>query len=197
MIEVLSKIILDYLIKNDMIENSDDDYDHYRYGVEITISSFINLILVIIIGCLIKRILYSIIFLTIFISLRQLTGGYHAKTYLRCNLTMCCSFSFVAFGTSIIKIFPLQFFLIHTILSTSIVLLYCPVENENKPIALEAQSIYKSLAVITSLLISNIGYLLGLKYNEYGTCIILTIIIINILIIASQIKRGEKNENQN
>lgn len=197
MIEVLSKITMDYLQRCNLVKKTDGDYDHYKYGIEITISSLINLIIVFFIGLLINKILYSFIFLSIFISLRQLTGGYHAKTYFKCNLTMCISFLLVAFGTAIINDVQLLFFSIHILLSTLIELIYCPVENANKPIAYKSKNKYKINAILTSMILSIIGYIISLKHNEYGTCIIMTIIIINILIIVSQIKRGEKNENQN
>lgn len=66
--------------------------DVYRYGFEITISSILNIILVLCCGIIIGDILASAVYLFVFIILRLFTGGYHATSYLRCNIVMVCRF---------------------------------------------------------------------------------------------------------
>ncbi|PWJ11938.1 accessory gene regulator B [Ruminococcus flavefaciens] len=192
MIDFLSSLAMNYLNKYNLIEQSKDEYDHYKYGIEITISSLINLLLVFSIGIMINRIMYSLIFLTIFISLRQITGGFHAKTYLRCNITMCCSFAIVVLGTTILQSLPLFIFIIHILLSILIEYKLCPVENINKPIEPKCIPKFKIASIIISSFISSIGLIImnSTDYPEYGMCIIMTIIIINILVIVSQIEKG-------
>ena len=192
MIDFLSRLAMNYLNKYNLIGQSEDEYEHYKYGIEITISSLINLLLVFSIGIFINKILYSLIFLIIFISLRQLTGGFHAKTYLRCNITMCCSFTIVVLGTTIFQSLPLFIFIIHILLSIFIEYKFCPVENENKPIEPKCIPKFKIASIIISCFISSIGIIImnSTNYSEYGMCIIMTIIIINILVIVSQVEKG-------
>lgn len=66
--------------------------DVYRYGLEIIISSIINIILVLCCGIIIGDILASVMYLFVFISLRVFTGGYHTTRYWRCNIVMVVSF---------------------------------------------------------------------------------------------------------
>ncbi len=183
---------MNYLNKYNLIGRSEDEYEHYKYGIEITISSLINLLLVFSIGILINKILCSLIFLIIFISLRQLTGGFHAKTYFRCNITMCCSFAIVVLGTTILQSLPLFVFIIHILLSIFIEYKFCPVENVNKPIEPKCIPKFKIASIIISCFISSIGIIImnSTNYSEYGICIIMTIIIINILVIVSQVEKG-------
>lgn len=39
MINRFSRIILDYLLQSEVIEDSDDEREYYQYGIEITVSS--------------------------------------------------------------------------------------------------------------------------------------------------------------
>lgn len=92
MIKKLTNHILSYLISSNAIDDNEETKDYYRYGIEITISSLINILLIIIIGIVSGNALESIVFLACFIPLRQFTGGFHAKTYFLCNLSFAVSF---------------------------------------------------------------------------------------------------------
>lgn len=92
MIKKLTNHILSYLISSNAIDDNEETKDYYRYGIEITMSSLINILLIIIIGIVSGNALESIVFLACFIPLRQFTGGFHAKTYFLCNLSFAVSF---------------------------------------------------------------------------------------------------------
>ena len=74
------------------INSSPEMADVYRYGFEITISSILNIILVLCCGIIMGDVLASVVYLLVFILLRIFTGGYHATSYLRCNIVMIVSF---------------------------------------------------------------------------------------------------------
>lgn len=76
MMQVLSKIILNYLIKQEVINNTSEDREFYQYGIEITISSLLNIILVVTLGTIFNAFFESLVFLLCFIIIRQFTGGY-------------------------------------------------------------------------------------------------------------------------
>ncbi len=198
MIDYISNKILYYLLKNDVISDNEDDRAHYKYGIEITISSFLNIILVVILGMIFSKIELAIVFLLLFISIRQLTGGYHAKSYFRCNLTMCVSFCCCIFATTILKkYFNMIFLIIHIILSSIIILAFCPVSNENKPIKPEARNKYKITSFVVSNFFSVLGYFIYSRSKEIGLFIIMTIILINVLVIISQFtERRKSNEKE-
>lgn len=197
MIDYISNKMLSYLLKSNAISDDEDDRAHYKYGIEITISSLLNIILVVILGIVFSKIKLSAIFLLLFISIRQLTGGYHAKSYFRCNLTMCVSFCCCVFATTILKnYFNMIFLMIHIILSSIIILVFCPVSNENKPIKPEARNKYRITSFILSNFFSVLGYFIYHKNNEIGLFVIMTIIIIiNVLVIISKLtERRKSNE---
>ena len=92
MISKVSSNILNYLIRNEVINDTEEERNYYQYGIEITISSALNFFLVFLIGAVTRNILESIVFMIFFVPIRQITGGYHAKTYFRCNLYLCMVF---------------------------------------------------------------------------------------------------------
>ncbi len=92
MIKKLTNHILKYLILSNVIENDAESRVYYQYGIEITISSLLNILLIIAIGIVSGNILESIIFLACFVPLRQFTGDFYAKTYFLCNLSFSISF---------------------------------------------------------------------------------------------------------
>lgn len=89
--------ILNFLTEQEAIGKADEVQDFYRYGIEITISSMLNIVLVLLMGALTGHLLESVIYLAVFIAVRVITGGYHADTYFRCNLLMCSTFIATAF----------------------------------------------------------------------------------------------------
>lgn len=84
MISKISTLISNQFVKHKII--SEDAQDVYKYGVEITISSLIGFIIVVIVGIIFKALLQAMVFYVIFVALRSMTGGFHATTYLRCNI---------------------------------------------------------------------------------------------------------------
>lgn len=132
MIKKLTNHILSYLISSNAINDNEETKDYYRYGIEITISSLINILLIIIIGIVSGNALESIVFLACFIPLRQFTGGFHAKTYFLCNLSFAVSFIILL----IVYKFTNQYvtsYIVFLIIIFSCIIFFseCPVENKN------------------------------------------------------------------
>lgn len=88
----LVSIILNFMIKNNVISKDTEEIEFYRYGIEITLSSLINIALISIIGIVTDYTFESMMFLAVFIIMRSFTGGYHANTYIKCNLVTSISF---------------------------------------------------------------------------------------------------------
>ena len=88
---LISKI-LTFITEQNGISNDEEVQDFYRYGIEISISSLLNIILVLQVGLLIGHLLESVIYLILFILIRSFSGCFHAYSYFRCNLLMCTTF---------------------------------------------------------------------------------------------------------
>ena len=144
------------------------------------------------------KINHAIVFLAVFISLRHLTGGFHASTYFKCNLSMCIVFILDIFSNEIIHSYFIAItFIVHILLSSLVILVYCPVENKNKPIPDECVWKYKISALILSHTFSIIGWILFRNNIDIGLFIIMTIIYIHILVVVSKlIREEEKHESK-
>lgn len=82
----LVSIILNFMIKNNVISKDTEEIEFYRYGIEITLSSLINITLISIIGIVTDYTFESMMFLVVFIIMRSFTGGYHANTYINSDM---------------------------------------------------------------------------------------------------------------
>ena len=183
MIKKLTNHILSYLISSNAIDDNEETKDYYRYGIEITISSLINILLIIIIGIVSGNALESIVFLACFIPLRQFTGGFHAKTYFLCNLSFAVSFIILL----IVYKFTNQYvtsYIVFLIIIFSCIIFFseCPVENKNKVITEEKKKIHKVISVILCFLYGITGAILIMFSYKIGVILLYTLILISFLL---------------
>ena len=179
--------IVNFITEQDVISDESDVQDFYRYGIEISISSLLNIVLVVIAGILIHHIIESIVFLTLFILIRSFTGGYHADTYFRCNLLMWTTFILTALANSIFSNkFSLLIIIVLICVTELIVSILGPIENKNKPIDDSKRIKLKIIGIVITLIINCTGVFLSRSY--LGTMIILTTFLIALLMIAAKIK---------
>ncbi len=141
--------------------------------------------------------LLSIVYYVMFVAIRQFTGGYHARSYFRCNLTFSIVTAIV-FSFTRLAIFTNTYTMVNHImflvLSFMTVWYYAPVENENKPLDQEQKKRNRRIGIsmtgIVSIL-SCVVYPFSLKTSIMTA---LTQMAIAILIIISQ---GEKVDEGN
>ena len=197
MIPRFSKMILEYLIKNNVIENTDTDREYYQYGIEITVSSLLNIIFILSIGIVAHSFFESIIFLVCFILIRQFTGGFHADTYFKCNLTFCSSFiSVLILYYTTAKYLSTYISILITFVCVSVFLLKCPIEHINKPIPNNRKIVHKIAAALLGIVYGAIGTALTAFSNRYGALVIYTLSLVAVLVIAAIItERRDKNES--
>jgi len=104
------------------------------YGIEITISSIVNYLLLLVIGCLTHSLIPAVLFGVVFTIIRLYIGGYHCTSYLRCNLTFCLIYILVlALGKLLVRWVDLSILLLLLIWCGLGIWFLGPVENANKP----------------------------------------------------------------
>ncbi len=194
MINCASKLVLQYLLKKGVIDDSSDEKEYYQYGIEITISSLLNVILIMGIGILFRSVIESIIFLVCFILIRQFTGGFHADTYLKCNCSFCISFLavLIMYHTTFDKI-NIWCSVAISALCTAIIIFNCPIEHVNKPIPRCKRKFHKSVATLLSIIYGTVGTVMVAISNKYGVLVLYTLVLVTVLIICAIAKdRGCK-----
>lgn len=194
MINCASNLVLQYLLKKGVINDSADEKEYYQYGIEITISSLLNVILIMGIGILFRSVIESIIFLVCFILIRQFTGGFHADTYLKCNCSFCISFLavLIMYHTTFDKI-NIWCSVAISALCTAIIIYSCPIEHVNKPIPRCKRKLHKSVAALLSVIYGTVGTVMVAISNKYGALVLYTLALVAELIIFAIVKdRGCK-----
>lgn len=136
MISRLAKRSACFFIDNNIIKAEDEDV--YSYGMELLLSTVLNLIISLTIALLTRSFLPCLIDLASFMTLRVNAGGYHADTHLRCSILLMTVMLIFVFT---VKYIPEASMMIDSmlmlILSNIIIILLSPVEHPNKPLSAE------------------------------------------------------------
>lgn len=146
MIEKMSSYVTDILLEGNIIK--EEEYNLYLYCVEGLLETVGNLFFTLLLGILFGKLMDAIIFLFIFIPMRTLAGGYHAK-----NGNVCFVVSILLFLTVILSAGYFQSFLEgawstkHYVISVLCIFLLAPVDCKNKRLSREKK---KQLTIIVA-----------------------------------------------
>ncbi len=133
MITILSKSISHFLLEREIIPKEEEEI--YQYGFETIISTVLGFLIVLILGMLFRMIWPAVLYYVLFVSIRQLTGGYHADTYFKCNFTFGLLSGIVFLITRLLYAYQVYSLLMHLLLlvfSVLVIAAYAPVENPYK-----------------------------------------------------------------
>ena len=95
--------LLTSLAGSNSMENKDTDIQVIIYGIELLLSSFVNLILVMIVGGYFFGILPTLVFILFFCPIRQFSGGFHAKSYMTCTIGFLVLYFVLGNGMSFVR----------------------------------------------------------------------------------------------
>jgi accessory gene regulator B len=124
----LANILVSYA--GDSIDSKCKNIEVVTYGIELLMSSIVNLIFVMIIGGYFFGTFATFVFVLFFCPIRQFSGGYHAKSYITCTVGFLVLFllfgNIMMFIENTIVCFGLWLIFGRVILSVS------PIDTENK-----------------------------------------------------------------
>lgn len=145
---IADSIVVLFLKKNIINE---DELPVYQYGMQVLIGNIAGMLTVLIVGILISRLVESIIFITIYATLRIYTGGYHARTPLICNIVFLGTY-LVTVMLEALKVNNSVVWIMY-LLSCLIILRFSPIENVNKELDEKDKEIYRNKSLIISTLL--------------------------------------------
>ncbi len=192
----VSAKILSFVSK--FVEILPEAMETYQYGIEIMISSIFNIILVLLCSLVLGDIWSGITYLLIFIFFRSFTGGYHATTYLRCNITMLVTFTVTFVLYKIITYNALPLFVCETtaLLNLIPIIICAPVPNKHKPLTDTQRKRSYKLSILIASALSLIGLILYALEIPIGAMIIMTVTMVSVLIIIEIfVQRREYHES--
>ncbi len=196
MIEQLAQKIYVYMSRHTKVDAELSDV--YKYGIEITISSALNIFLVMAISLILKSPLSGISHLACLFLLRSFCGGYHANTYFKCNSMMVIFFVISYIGGRLLVYFNLtDFQLTAAVLMLAFLPIYAfaPVKNKHKPLTERKAKRFRMLSIITYIVLSLLGLYLTFFGYLYGSIIIITLIEISGSVLF-EILRQRRNGNE-
>lgn len=181
------KIATRWTLKNII---SSSNYEWIVYGIEIILISIVGTFNIILIGIITRTFFNALIFLFVFILLRQFTGGFHANTCAKCNIYFAITYLInllicYILGDKFLSINTLWLVFITGIIGFTVIMYKCPVISIKKPRAFSYKKINLMLSIIV-FLIFNITSFFTVKYR---TTINITLLEVLFLVL---IARKEK-----
>ena len=201
----LSKMIADFFVRENVIEH--EEYEIYKYGSDILIENIGTTIFLICLGFIFNKEISTLIFIAVFAGIRRYSGGYHAKTKLKCYILTITNwavvivlqrlqqkFGFTRFGIELIiccMVFMVMFF-------------FAPVENPGKPLFERVRIVNKRKTLIITLMVIIISLSIRIKLPDASFAILVVLIevicylisrcgIWRICLLEGERKMGRKN----
>jgi len=161
MFEKASEAVTRKLQENNTID--EEQYEICRYGLQQGFTVILNVVTTLIIGMIMKGLLYAVVFTILYIPLRSNAGGYHAKTAIRCYLYSILLMIAVLLAIKHIAI-PSFICIIIFVISIAVICILAPIEDSNKPLdEIEVKVYHKRTLII--LAIESMLFIIGLALN--------------------------------
>jgi len=188
MINNLSAHIIDKLISKGNI--TEDERELYIYGLFISISHLMYLILAIVFGLIFKCFLESVIFYIAFQFIRRYAGGFHAKTETRCEILSTLSILCCIVLIKLSKMYDIRIALLSiSLVFAVLIFILCPLDTPEKPLNDKEYKYFRKISwIILSLIF---------KFNVVFAPCCASLILEGVLIGAGQIKKAYSKKRAN
>lgn len=177
----------------------EDDMDTCRYGLEIFISSLLELTSILFISIFMDNFLETLLFFAAFIPLRVYAGGYHADTQIKCYMV---SLGVYGLFTTLMRIVPTSWYTIIIYISIAmsliIVLMLAPVRHTNKTLTPQETKIYREISVLICTIEAIIALFGSIMFEEntWITAFTLGLSAETLSMIAAVIKKAVKHKKK-
>ena len=192
--EKIAKRLTDWLIAKEAV--AFDEKELYEYGIFHLLLNIIDTISILLLAVLFHEVMPTVFYIICFCTLRKYAGGYHAKTVFTCYLlTLTAALGMLVLLRQFDFIAPVQFAL--WFISGIIILLFAPIQNENKILDDIEKVIYQKRTIITWL-IQTIGMVL-LYWLDFSNCfeaILISHVYVAISMIVGKMRLFEKENKK-
>lgn len=160
------------------------DREIYEYGLELLLADLLNFSIILLIGSAIHQLWSTVLYLLIFVGLRSVCGGYHAKTHLLCHT---CTIGVYILFLLLLHIQILTnnklILLLGDFIAAIPIILFAPIPHANKPLSetVRKRNRYRSIILYFFLLLSAV--LLGVFGRQESSVISLALWIVSLCMI--------------
>lgn len=181
MIPAFASRIVVLLQKNQVIQKG--EMEIYQYGLEMIVSTIVNLLLLLLIGVLFHELFSAVLFFCLFVLIRQKSGGYHADTYFKCNSIFAVNLTLVLLWTKFAsEFYSVSSHVIFLAIYFFIVAKYAPRENPNKPLLFAQKKKCKWCCLLYGIILTVTSFILwyGCHLKKYAVLIAVTMLSVAI-----------------
>ena len=186
------------MCRKNIIEN--EDIEIYKYGFETICSTIIGFVITLAIGMIFRMFFLSVAYYAIFVTIRRFTGGYHANSYFKCNLTFAVVTTLVFEFTKMAvysQTYTIPNHILFLVLSFIVILYFAPVENENKPLDQKQKKKNWRIAIVLTLAISVLSCAVYIFSVQAAVLMAFTQLSIAVLIVITKLEKGGKRDAEN
>jgi len=140
----MARNVSSFFVAHGIIQEA--DWEVYVYSFEILFSTAVSFLAVTILAIVSRTLAFTLLYMTGFVPLRILAGGYHAKNHFRCFLVLLAVYSaFLLLINSMPTDVIAQTTIMLILLSLSVlsVFRFAPSEDRNKPLSTEESVRFK------------------------------------------------------
>ena len=199
MIMYAAKKITSFFIKNQIITS--ENAEEYEYSFEVLLSTVLNFVAVLSVSVCSNTLIETLFYLLGFLSLRIVSGGYHAGSHLKCSATVIVSHIAVI---TVLRFLPEMFveYVIVICMLSSFISVFClaPVEDRNNPIEYEKAVRFKNQSRTIFLLLLVLCAIIYVFLNEknYALALALGVLQLGISLLfgtmKNKIRGGTRHE---
>ena len=181
--------IADFLLQQKII--SPHVKDIYRYGSELIISFIISVVIVFGIGFLSGKLIECVLFYVVFCVLRTYTGGFHAKSYVACKLTLCIVILCFLYINDILENAHIWYWCALIVFNCVTIAYLSPIENPNKTLSSEQKVVNKKYAFMEIMTFSVISFILMVLGVKIFHVLVLSAFSVSVLMLVTKIETKE------
>ena len=173
MINHLSKSIALFFAKKNIILK--EEVDSYIYGFQIIFIFLLNWSIICSIMVYTGKFIETLLYMCSILTLRHHTGGYHAKTPIRCCILSVSTYILILFALNlIIATNGIICLVILLTISLVCILKFAPIVHKNNPVSNESLKHHRKCSILYSLLITLIA-IVFILIKQYTFSLILAL----------------------
>lgn len=180
--------ILDLFLKHIVSEEciKEEELDIYRFGLECMILKLIHYVSYIIIAIVLHSLPGLLLSSCVMIPLRSKAGGYHAKTRIGCYVFSCSMITALCLLNRMVL--PEFIHMVILVIANIIILVWAPVENENRPLEQVEINVFRKRVIITLLIADAIIFVMIWQNASMYNFLINGIVMMSILLTLEKAK---------
>lgn len=191
MITKIANKLTIFLVNREII--SREDIPIYIYGYEALIASMVNFILIVILGVIFHQGWQSIVFFVVFALTRVHSGGYHAQSYLKCNLVLALVFIITITLIEAIIFSKRDYTIVVFVLFyLSVILKFAPVPDSKKQISKAEEVKFREKILLLSAIWTILILILSFVCFRIALTMAITLFVVAVLIVIQQLLSREE-----